>query len=152
MFFFVRKEIKGNFFKNKRTPTVAVKKSWKKIVALWKMAAKIDDKSSEIPERLYDTSNNKSYKRMRFFGKVSQHWIWPGPTHNKFLHSCIFAQKLCSPFCCIRRNRDVLRDCFAVKLFFMLLTWFFCYVPVKNWIKLLNMQIILVVCRWVLFI
>ncbi|XP_073843773.1 serine/threonine-protein kinase polo [Musca autumnalis] len=33
------------------------------------MAAKVDDKSSDIPERLYDSTNNKTYKRMRFFGK-----------------------------------------------------------------------------------
>lgn len=35
------------------------------------MAAKLDDKSSDIPERLYDSTNNRTYKRMRFFGKVS---------------------------------------------------------------------------------
>ncbi|XP_061397586.1 serine/threonine-protein kinase polo-like [Musca vetustissima] len=34
------------------------------------MAAKVDDESSDIPERLYDSTNNKTYKRMRFFGKV----------------------------------------------------------------------------------
>lgn len=35
------------------------------------MATKVDDKASDIPERLYDSTNNKTYKRMRFFGKVS---------------------------------------------------------------------------------
>ncbi|XP_037806288.1 serine/threonine-protein kinase polo [Lucilia sericata] len=33
------------------------------------MAAKLDDKSSDIPERLYDSTNNRTFKRMRFFGK-----------------------------------------------------------------------------------
>ncbi|KAM7354973.1 serine/threonine-protein kinase polo [Cochliomyia hominivorax] len=33
------------------------------------MATKLDDKSSDIPERLYDSTNNRTYKRMRFFGK-----------------------------------------------------------------------------------
>lgn len=36
------------------------------------MAAKTDDKIPDIPERLYDSSNNRTYKRMRFFGKVSE--------------------------------------------------------------------------------
>jgi len=35
-----------------------------------KMAAKPDDKSTDIPDRLYDSNHRKTYKRMRFFGKV----------------------------------------------------------------------------------
>uniref|UniRef100_A0A1B0AVZ3 polo kinase n=1 Tax=Glossina palpalis gambiensis TaxID=67801 RepID=A0A1B0AVZ3_9MUSC len=33
------------------------------------MSSKTDDKGAEIPERLYDSSAGKTYKRMRFFGK-----------------------------------------------------------------------------------
>ncbi|XP_067647347.1 serine/threonine-protein kinase polo [Eurosta solidaginis] len=33
------------------------------------MASKPDDKTSDIPERLYDTTSRCTYKRMRFFGK-----------------------------------------------------------------------------------
>ncbi|XP_016972949.1 serine/threonine-protein kinase polo [Drosophila rhopaloa] len=33
------------------------------------MAAKIEDKSTDIPDRLFDSSQRKTYKRMRFFGK-----------------------------------------------------------------------------------
>lgn len=35
------------------------------------MAAKPEDKSTDIPDRLFDSNNRKTYKRMRFFGKVS---------------------------------------------------------------------------------
>ncbi|XP_052848668.1 serine/threonine-protein kinase polo [Drosophila gunungcola] len=33
------------------------------------MAAKPEDKSTDIPDRLYDANQRKTYKRMRFFGK-----------------------------------------------------------------------------------
>ncbi|XP_053945801.1 serine/threonine-protein kinase polo-like [Anastrepha ludens] len=33
------------------------------------MAQKTDDKTSDIPERLYDTTTRSTYKRLRFFGK-----------------------------------------------------------------------------------
>ncbi|XP_017479535.1 PREDICTED: serine/threonine-protein kinase polo [Rhagoletis zephyria] len=33
------------------------------------MAQKTDDKTSDIPERLYDATTRSTYKRMRFFGK-----------------------------------------------------------------------------------
>lgn len=33
-------------------------------------SARVEDKSSDIPERLYDASSGKTYMRMRFFGKV----------------------------------------------------------------------------------
>lgn len=36
-----------------------------------KMAAKPEDKSTDIPDRLFDSNTRKTYKRMRFFGKVS---------------------------------------------------------------------------------
>lgn len=35
------------------------------------MAAKPEDKSTDIPDRLVDINQRKTYKRMRFFGKVS---------------------------------------------------------------------------------
>lgn len=35
------------------------------------MAAKPEDKSTDIPDRLFDSNTRKTYKRMRFFGKVS---------------------------------------------------------------------------------
>lgn len=35
------------------------------------MAAKPEDKSTDIPDRLFDSNHRKTYKRMRFFGKVS---------------------------------------------------------------------------------
>lgn len=37
--------------------------------------AKPDDKSSDIPERLYDATTRRTYKRLRFFGKVSAAWF-----------------------------------------------------------------------------
>uniref|UniRef100_A0A1B0ABP3 Protein kinase domain-containing protein n=1 Tax=Glossina pallidipes TaxID=7398 RepID=A0A1B0ABP3_GLOPL len=33
------------------------------------MSSKTDDKGPDVPERLYDSSAGKTYKRMRFFGK-----------------------------------------------------------------------------------
>ncbi|XP_055902706.1 serine/threonine-protein kinase polo [Eupeodes corollae] len=32
-------------------------------------SSRIDDKASDIPDRLYDAGTNRTYKRMRFFGK-----------------------------------------------------------------------------------
>lgn len=39
------------------------------------MSEKSSDKADEIPETLYDPNSNKTYKRLRFFGKVSDHWL-----------------------------------------------------------------------------
>lgn len=35
-------------------------------------AARPDDKATDIPELLEDKKNNKTYQRLRFFGKVCE--------------------------------------------------------------------------------
>lgn len=38
------------------------------------MSSKRDEVVEEIPEKLYDDSTKTTYKRLRFFGKVSLVW------------------------------------------------------------------------------
>lgn len=104
------------------------------------MAAKPDDKSSDIPDRLYDANQRKTYKRMRFFGKVSaaavsvkNNFLWRPRMRLCGLNERTFLSPLC-PFVllllllleehvcvCVRENEGTQEN--ADSCFFLLLSF-----------------------------
>ena len=40
------------------------------------MSSSKDDKANEIPDKLFDASSKKVYKRLRFFGKVKFNYMF----------------------------------------------------------------------------